>query len=81
MLKFTLAAAIAGVFMAAPAFAEEMMPCDETSMTKVNQMIDAGKDKPKVDAAKAEMKMASAAPNAKECSVHLNKAAEAMSAK
>ncbi len=81
MLKFTIAAAVAGMFFVVPAFADEMMPCDAASMTKVNQMIDAGKDKAKSDAAREEMKMASKAPNATECAMHLNKAAAAVMAK
>jgi hypothetical protein len=84
MLKFMIAAVVVGTASLAPAFADEMMPCDEASMTKVNQMIDAGTDpamKPKVDAAKAEMQMAAKAANATECATHLNKAAAAITAK
>jgi hypothetical protein len=81
MLKFAIAATFVAMFVVAPAFADEMMPCDEASMTKVNKMIDADKDKAKADAAKAEMKMASKAPNATECATHLNKAAAAIMAK
>jgi hypothetical protein len=81
MLKFAIAATVIGMFAVSPAFADDMMPCDEASMTKVNKMIDADKDKAKADAAKAEMKLASKAPNASECATHLNKAAAAVMAK
>ena len=84
MLKFVIAAIVVGTASMPTAFADEMMPCDEVSMTKVKQMIAAATDpamQPKVDAANAEMQMAAKASNATECATHLNKAAAAITAK
>jgi hypothetical protein len=82
MLKFAIAAAVAGLFTITPAFAQEMMKCDEANMMKMQKEIDADVDpgmKKQVDMANAEMKMASDAMKASktdECAMHLNKAME-----
>ena len=44
MLKFALATAVIGMFASAPAFADEMMKCDEASMTDMQKKIDADTD-------------------------------------
>ena len=81
MLKFAIAAAVAGLFTIAPAFADEMMKCDDANMMKMQKMIDDDKDpamKKQVDMANDEMKMAGDAMHAKkmdDCEMHLNKAA------
>jgi hypothetical protein len=82
MLKFAIAATVAGLFSIAPAFAAEMMKCDEADMMKMQKMIDADVDpgmKKQVEMANGEMKMAMdamKASKADECAMHLNKAAE-----
>ena len=82
MLKFALAAAVAGMFSIAPAFADEMMKCDDANMMKMQKEIDADtnpKMKKQVDMANAEMKMAADAMHANktdECAMHLNQAAK-----
>ena len=82
MVKFVLAAIIAGVFSIAPAFADEMMKCDEANMMKMQKEIDADTNagmKKQVDMANAEMKMAAEAMHAnktEECAMHLNQAAK-----
>jgi len=81
MLKFAIAATVAGLFTIAPAFADEMMKCDDANMMKMQKMIDDDKDpamKKQVDMANEEMKMAGDAMHANkmdECEMHLNKAA------
>ena len=82
MLKFAIAAAVAGLFTITPAFADEMMKCDDASMMKMQKEIDADtnpKMKKQVDMANAEMKMAADAMHANktdECAMHLNQAAK-----
>ena len=82
MLKFAIAAAVAGLFTMTPAFADEMMKCDDANMMKMQKEIDADtnpKMKKQVDMANAEMKMAAEAMHAKktdECAMHLNQAAK-----
>lgn len=82
MLKFAIAAAVAGLFTIAPAFADEMMKCDDANMMKMQKEIDADtnpKMKKQVDMANAEMKMAADAMHANktdECAMHLNQAAK-----
>ncbi|MGB8313277.1 MAG: hypothetical protein WCE69_02210 [Aestuariivirga sp.] len=82
MLKFAIAAAVAGLFTISPAFADEMMKCDDANMMKMQKEIDADVDpgmKKQVDMANAEMKMAGDAMHANktdECAMHLNKAME-----
>jgi hypothetical protein len=82
MLKFAIAATVAGMFSIAPAFADEMMKCDDASMKKMQGDIDADKKpemKKQVDMANGEMKMAMDAMHANkidECAMHLNKAAK-----
>jgi hypothetical protein len=81
MLKVAIAATVAGLFSITPAFADEMMKCDEANMMKMQKMIDADTDpamKKQVDMANGEMKMAGDAMHASkmdECEMHLNKAA------
>ena len=82
MLKYAIAAAVAGLFAATPAFADEMMKCDDANMMKMQKEIDADVDPgmmKQVEMANAEMKMAGDAMHANkmdECAMHLNKAME-----
>jgi hypothetical protein len=82
MLKYAIAAAVAGLFTITPAFADEMMKCDDANMTKMQKMIDEDKDpgmKKQVDMANEEMKMAMDAMHSNktdDCAMHLNKAME-----
>ena len=82
MLKFAIAAAVAGIVTITPALADEMMKCDDTNMMKMQKEIDADVDpgmKKQVEMANAEMKMAGDAMHASkmdECAMHLNKAKE-----
>ena len=82
MLKFAMAATVVGLFTITPAFADDMMKCDDANMVKMQKEIDADtnpKMKKQVDMANEEMKMASDAMHAKkmdECAMHLNKAAK-----
>jgi hypothetical protein len=82
MLKFAIAAAVAGMFSIAPALADEMMKCEEATMMKFQKEVDADTKpemKKQVDMANAEMKMAMDAMHASkmdECEMHLNKAAK-----
>jgi hypothetical protein len=82
MLKFAIAAAVAGLFTVSPAYADEMMKCDDANMMKMQKEIDADtnpKMKKQVDMANDEMKMAADAMHASkmdECAMHLNKAKE-----
>ena len=80
MLKFAIAAAVAGFFTITPAFAAEMVECSKEGMMKVQEMIDADTDpgmKKQVEMASAEVMKADEAKKAndmKECATHLNKA-------
>ena len=82
MLKFAIAATVAGLFTVTPAFADEMMKCDDANMMKMQKMIDEDTDpamKKQVDMANEEMKMAMDAMHANktdDCAMHLNKAME-----
>ena len=82
MLKFAVAAAVAGLFTITPASADEMMKCDDANMMKMQKEIDADVDpgmKKQVDMANEEMKMAMNAMHASkidDCTMHLNKAME-----
>jgi hypothetical protein len=82
MLKYAMAATVAGLFTITPAFADEMMKCDDANMMKMQKEIDADVDtgmKKQVDMANDEMKMAMDAMHANktdECAMHLNKAME-----
>jgi hypothetical protein len=82
MLKFAAAAVVAGLFTFTPAFADEMMKCDDANMMKMQKEIDADVDpgmKKQVDMANEEMKMAGDSMHANktdECAMHLNKAME-----
>jgi hypothetical protein len=82
MFKYAIAAAVAGFFAITPAFADEMMKCDEANMMKMQKEIDADVDpgmKNQVEMANGEMKMAGDAMHASkmdDCAMHLNKAME-----
>jgi hypothetical protein len=82
MLKYAIAAAVAGFFTISSAFAAEMLKCEEADMMKMQKEIDADVDpgmKKQVEMANAEMKMAGDAMHASkmdECAMHLNKAME-----
>jgi hypothetical protein len=78
MMKL-VATVVAGLAFASPAFAQEMT-CDEASMTKVQQAVDAVADAAKKDAAKADLTMAMDAMKANkadECVAALKNASDA----
>ena len=82
MFRTILAAAALSALSFAPAYADEMMKCDDANMMKMQKEIDADVDpgmKKQVDMANEEMKMAGDAMKASkmdECAMHLNKAME-----
>ena len=64
MMKSLFAAAILGLALAAPAYADDMMKCDDASMMKMDGMIKADTDpnmKKDVDMAMKDMEMAKTA--------------------
>ena len=81
MLKFAIAAAVAGLFTITRAFADEMMKCDDANMMKMDMMVKEANDpmmKNQMEMAMSEMTMAMDAKKANkmdECEMHLNKAA------
>ena len=81
MLKFAIAAAVAGLISITPAFADEMLKCDEANMMKMDTMVKEATDpmmKKQMEMAMGEMAMATDAMKANkmdECEMHLNKAA------
>jgi len=81
MSKFAVAAAVAGLFAITPAFADEMMKCDDANMMKMDKMVKETTDpamKKQMEMAMGEMTMAMDAKKASkmdECEMHLNKAA------
>ena len=81
MLKYAIAAGVAGLFVITPAFADEMMKCDDASMMKMDMMVKEANDpmmKTQMEMAMGEMTMAMDAKKANkmdECEMHLNKAA------
>jgi len=81
MLKYAVAAAVAGLFTITPALAEEMMKCDDANMMKMDMMVKEANDpmmKTQMEMAMSEMTMAMDAKKAgkmDECEMHLNKAA------
>ena len=84
MLKFAIATAVAGLFTITPAFADEMMKCDDANMMKMDKMDKMVKEttdpmkKTQMEMAMSEMTMAMDAKKASkmdECEMHLNKAA------
>lgn len=87
MLKYAIAAIVAGLFTVTPTLADEMMKCDDANMMKVQKMIDDDKDPAmmkQVEMATSEMTMAGEAMHASkmdECEMHLNKAAMELKAK
>ena len=84
MMKTMIVAAALGMAMSAPAFADEMMKCDDASMMKVKTDMDAMSGtmmKDQKDMAMKEMDMAKeamAANKMDECSMHLEKASKEM---
>jgi hypothetical protein len=54
MLKFAIAAAVAGLFTITPVFAQEMMKCDDANMMKMDKMVKETTD----PAMKKQMEMA-----------------------
>ncbi|MGH6855450.1 MAG: hypothetical protein ACREDN_08520 [Aestuariivirga sp.] len=80
MIKTIVAASLLAVAFAAPAYAAEMVECDEASMMKLNEMIKADTDPAMKEAAamateqmeKAEMAMKH--HDMEDCSKHLTKA-------
>ena len=82
MLKYAIAATVAGLFVITPAFSAEMLKCEEADMMKMQKEIDADVDpgmKKQVEMANTEMKMAGDAMHANkmdDCAMHLNKAME-----
>ena len=87
MLKYAIAATIAGLFTITPAFADEMMKCDDANMMKMDKMVKETTDpmmKNQMEMAMGEMTMAMDAMKASkmdECEMHLNKAAMELKAK
>ena len=81
MLKFAVAVAVTGLFAITPAFADEMMKCDDANMMKMDMMVKEANDpmmKTQMEMAMNEMTMALDAKKASkmdECEMHLNKAA------
>jgi hypothetical protein len=78
MMKI-VAAVVAGLAFAGPAFAQEMA-CDEASIAKVEQAVNAVADAAKKDAASADLKAAKdamAASDAAGCAAALKKASDA----
>jgi hypothetical protein len=70
-----------GLFAITPAFADEMMKCDDANMMKMDMMVKEANDpmmKTQMEMAMGEMTMAMDAKKASkmdECEMHLNKAA------
>ena len=61
MLKYAIAAAVAGLFTITPAFADEMMKCDDANMMKMDKMVKETTDpmmKKQMEMAMGEMTMA-----------------------
>jgi hypothetical protein len=81
MIKYAIAAAVAGLFTITPVFADEMMKCDDANMMKMEKMVMETTDpamKKQMEMASGEMTMAMDAKKASkmdECEMHLNKAA------
>jgi len=81
MLKYAIAATVAGLINFTPAFADEMMKCDDANMMKMDTMVKETTDpamKKQMEMAMGEMTMAMDAKKASkmdECEMHLNKAA------
>lgn len=82
MMRSLFTAAILGLALSAPAYAAEMAPCDEASIMKINEAIEADTDpamKKEVEMAmkqveKAEMAMKDG--KTEDCSTHLGMAKE-----
>jgi predicted alpha/beta hydrolase family esterase len=86
MVKFAIAAAVAGMFSIAPAFADDMMKCDDANMMKMDKMVKETDPamKKQMEMASGEMTMAMDAMKANkmdDCEMHLNKAAMELKAK
>lgn len=82
-MKKIIATVVVGLAFASPALAQEMT-CDEASMTKVQQAVDAMADPAKKEAAMADVKAAGDAMKANSadaCTAALKKASEAAMAK
>ena len=81
MLKFAIAATVAGLFTITSAFADEMMKCDDANLMKMDTMVKETTDpamKKQMEMAMGEMTMAMDAKKANkmdDCEMHLNKAA------
>ena len=86
MLKYAIAATVAGLFAITPAFADEMMKCDDANMMKMEKMVKETDPamKKQMEMAMGEMTMAMDAMKASkmdDCEMHLNKAAMELKAK
>ena len=86
MLKYAIAATVAGLFAITPAFADEMMKCDDANMMKMDKMVKETDPamKKQMEMAMGEMTMAMDAMKASkmdDCEMHLNKAAMELKAK
>ena len=83
MLKLLCAAAVLAIAGSAPAFADDMMACDDASMMKTNDMVMAMTDpaqKEHMDMAMKEVEMAKMAMKdgkMEDCSMHLDAAMKA----
>ncbi len=84
MLKTLTAALFAAAFTIAPAYAQEMMKCDDASMMKMQSEMDAMSDpamKDKKDMAMKEMDMAKMAMKdgkMEDCTMHMGEASKQM---
>ena len=77
MTKFLMTAALAGFALSAPAFADEMMKCDDASMMKMQGMMDAMAAGDHKDMAMKEMDMAKMSMKdgkMDDCSTHMGEA-------
>ncbi len=87
MLKSLAAAGLFCIALTAPAFAEEMMMCDDASMMKMDEMMKADTDpamKNDVEMAMKEMDMAKMSMKDKktdDCMKHMDNAMKAMKKK
>ena len=84
MLKSLLAVTVLGLTLTAPAYADDMMKCDDASMMKMDAMIKAGTNpamKKDVGMASQEMgmaKMAMKSHKMDECMMHMKMAKKDM---
>ena len=81
MMKSLFAATLLGFALTAPAYADEMMKCDDATMMKMQTEMDAMTDMAKKDMAMKEMEMAKMAMKdgkMDDCSMHMGEADKQM---